>query len=189
MCRQSCLRRYDRNPPARFLLDIAIRRIPEARLRLVDSVFRSLDQFQQLRSLVVATRKRYLRWRFGIQLDSSVNISMSSRFVSRSKGAIKIGSQTYVTFKTLVLSYDLMTGTDRPVDIGERCFIGGGSMICPGVTIGDECIIAAGSVVYCDVPPRSLVAGNPARILKRDIRVGPYGRLEGADERSKTGGW
>ena len=129
-------------------------------------------------------RKRHLRWRFGIQLDNSVNISMSSRFISRSKHSIKIGSQTYVTFKTLILSYDRITGTDRLVEIGERCFIGGGSLICPGVTVGDECIIAAGSVVSSDVPPRSMVGGNPAKILKRDIRVGPYGRLDGANERS-----
>jgi len=130
-------------------------------------------------------RRRLLRWRFGIQLDSSVNISMTSRFVSQSKRSIRIGSQTYITFKTLILSYDRMAGTDRPVEIGERCFVGGGSLICPGVTIGDECIIAAGSVVSCDIPARTIVAGNPARILKRDIRVGPYGRLESADEQAR----
>lgn len=129
-------------------------------------------------------RRRYLRWRFGIQLDNSVNISMTSRFVSRSKRSIRIGSQTYVTFKTLILSYDRIAGMDRPVQIGERCFIGGGSLICPGVTIGDECIVAAGSVVFSDIPPRTIVAGNPARILKRDIRVGPYGRLESADQQA-----
>lgn len=53
------------------------------------------------------------------------------------------------------------------VRIGNDCWIGGGSVICPGVTIGDRCIIAAGSVVVRDVPDDSLAAGNPAVIKKK----------------------
>lgn len=56
----------------------------------------------------------------------------------------------------------------KPVTIGEDCWIGGGSIICPGVTIGDRCVVAAGSVVAKDIPPDSLVAGNPA-VVKRKI--------------------
>jgi maltose O-acetyltransferase len=82
-----------------------------------------------------------------------------------------------VAFKTLIFTLDPLTGEDRPVRIGSRCFIGGGSLILPGVTIGDECIIGAGSVVFDDVPPRSIAGGNPARIIRSDILVGPYGRL------------
>lgn len=134
----------------------------------------------------MAMRKHHLGWRFGIQLDRSVKISMSSRFVTRSRHSIRIGSETYVTFKTLIITYDEIAAKDRPILIGRRCFIGGGSMICPGVVIGNGCIVAAGSVVCSNVPPGSLVAGNPAKILKQGIRVGPYGRLHGADERSRT---
>ena len=47
----------------------------------------------------------------------------------------------------------------------------------PGVTIGDESIIAAGAVVTRDVPSRSIVAGNPATIIRENIEVGPYGRF------------
>lgn len=53
-----------------------------------------------------------------------------------------------------------------PVTIGEDCWIGGGAIICPGVTIGNRCIIAAGSVVTRDVPDDCMVAGNPAKIKK-----------------------
>jgi len=152
----------------------------------VKSVPRSLDQFQLLRSFATGVRKLHLRLRFGIRLDGSVKISMSSRFVTLSKGSIKIGSETYVTFKTLVLAYDRLANIDRPIRIGRRCFIGGGSIICPGVTIGDHCIIAAGSVVDRDVPANCIAGGNPARILVQHIQVGPYGRLAGADERSRA---
>lgn len=101
------------------------------------------------------------------------------------RGSIRIGADTLVAFKTLLYSRDPATGEDRPVRIGERCFIGGGSTILPGVTIGDEVIVGAGAIVFDDVPPRCIVAGNPARILKRDIVVGCYGRLDGADENTR----
>jgi maltose O-acetyltransferase len=58
-------------------------------------------------------------------------------------------------------------------------------MILPGVTIGDGAIVGGGAVVFEDVPPRSIVGGNPARVLKTDIDAGPYGRLEGADENTR----
>lgn len=55
----------------------------------------------------------------------------------------------------------------RPVKIGNNVWIGGGATILPGVTIGDNCVIGAGSVVTKDVEPDTLVAGNPARVIKR----------------------
>ena len=54
----------------------------------------------------------------------------------------------------------------HPVTIGEDCWICGGAIICPGVTIGDRSIIGAGSVVTKDVPPDSLAVGNPCRVIK-----------------------
>jgi maltose O-acetyltransferase len=56
----------------------------------------------------------------------------------------------------------------HPIRIGEDCWIGGGVIICPGVTIGKRCIIAAGSVVTHDIPDDSLAAGVPA-VVKRKL--------------------
>lgn len=53
----------------------------------------------------------------------------------------------------------------RPVEIGERCWIGGGAIILAGVTIGDGAIVGAGSVVTKDVPTGATVVGSPARIV------------------------
>ena len=54
----------------------------------------------------------------------------------------------------------------KPVTIGEDVWVGGGAIICPGVTIGDRSIIAAGAIVTKDVPSDVIVGGNPARIIK-----------------------
>ena len=52
------------------------------------------------------------------------------------------------------------------VVIESHVWIGGGSIICPGVTLGAKSVIAAGSVVTKDVPSEMLVGGNPARVIK-----------------------
>jgi acetyltransferase-like isoleucine patch superfamily enzyme len=55
----------------------------------------------------------------------------------------------------------------KPILIKKGAHIGIGSIIMPGVTIGEGAIVAAGAVVTKDVPPYSLVAGVPARIIKQ----------------------
>ena len=59
----------------------------------------------------------------------------------------------------------------KPVHIGRHCWIGGGAIICPGVTIGDRTVIGAGSVVTRDIPPDVLAAGNPCRVLRNLLTV------------------
>ncbi len=54
----------------------------------------------------------------------------------------------------------------EPVTIGNSVWIGGGATIVPGVTIGDNAVIGAGSVVTRDVPSNTVVAGNPAKVIK-----------------------
>lgn len=64
----------------------------------------------------------------------------------------------------------------KPITIGSDVWIGGGAIICPGVTIGDRTIIGAGSVVTRDIPSDVFAAGNPCRVIKnvaeaQDIRT------------------
>ena len=53
-----------------------------------------------------------------------------------------------------------------PVTIGSDVWIGGGSIICPGIKIGDNVVIGAGSVVTKDIPSNCVAAGNPAKKIK-----------------------
>jgi acetyltransferase-like isoleucine patch superfamily enzyme len=55
----------------------------------------------------------------------------------------------------------------RPVRIGANVWLGFEACVLPGVTIGDGSVVAARAVVVDDVPPNTLVAGNPARIVRQ----------------------
>lgn len=53
-----------------------------------------------------------------------------------------------------------------PVKIEDNCWIGAGSIICPGVTVGENSVIGAGSVVTKDIPANSVAVGNPCKVLR-----------------------
>ncbi|MBC2608246.1 acyltransferase [Pelagicoccus albus] len=66
---------------------------------------------------------------------------------------------------------DQGTTKPQPVVIESGAWLGQGVVICPGVRIGRNSIIAANSVVKCDVPPFSVAAGSPARIVRENFPV------------------
>ena len=87
-----------------------------------------------------------------------------------------MGRQTQIAFKSLIIARTA-DGRVRPVSIGASCFIGGGAVILPGVTIADNCVVGAGAVVFEDTRPGTIVAGNPARVVRENADILPYGRL------------
>jgi len=54
----------------------------------------------------------------------------------------------------------------RPITIGRNVWIGGGVIVCPGVTIGDDAVVGAGSVVTKNVPRGMIAHGNPCRVVR-----------------------
>ena len=54
----------------------------------------------------------------------------------------------------------------QPISIGDNVWLGGGVVVCPGVTIGADTVVGAGAVVTRDLPKRVLAVGNPARIIR-----------------------
>ena len=94
-------------------------------------------------------------------------------------GAIKIGKNVMMGHYCLFYSRNhAHSRTDipmikqgfeeiRPVIIGNDVWIGSRVTILPGVHVSDGCILAAGSVITKDTPPYSIVAGNPAKVIKK----------------------
>jgi len=54
----------------------------------------------------------------------------------------------------------------EPIAIGDNVWLGGGAIVCPGVTIGDDTVVGAGAVVTRDLPAGVVAAGVPARVLR-----------------------
>jgi maltose O-acetyltransferase len=77
------------------------------------------------------------------------------------------GVQLYTATHPLEAGLRRTKALARSIRIGDDCWIGGGAIICPGVTIGNGCVIGAGAVVTKDIPDNSLAIGNPARVSKK----------------------
>ena len=102
--------------------------------------------------------KVYLNARSGIKIGDDVTISYGAKIISTGYDLeewISAGKKTHFE--------------DKPISIGNHCWIGTGAIILPGVTIsGKYVVVAAGAVVTKDIlESKVVVAGNPAKIVKR----------------------
>ena len=141
---------------------------------------KTLDQFRKVRKAVVALRIALLRLR-DVRIGRGSTISLSAKFT----GPVRIGSFTYVAFKTNLDGGGREIEPHTGVVIGDNCFIGAGSILQPGTRIGNGCIVSAGAVVQGEVADRTIVAGNPARVIRENIETGHYGVLPSAAENSR----
>lgn len=131
------------------------------------------------RRAVLDLRVSYFR-RLGMTIGRDTQISLKARMDKTNPRGIHIGDGTLIAFDATILAHDLARIIHSDTYIGSNCFIGCRAIIMPGVKIGDGCIVAAGSVVTVDVPPGSIVAGNPGRAIKSGIRTLKWGVLEDA---------
>jgi maltose O-acetyltransferase len=108
---------------------------------------------------------------------------------------IRIGARTFVNFNLIALdvasitigedvqigpSAQLLTPTHptdpeprrakveaaKPITIGNNVWLGGGAIVCPGVSIGENTVVGAGAVVTRSLPPNVVAVGNPARVIR-----------------------
>ena len=110
-----------------------------------------------------------------ITIGDNCGINSGVYILGRSK--VSIGSNVILSVDVKIIDAGLdlinFVDTEYPVHtsssiiIEDGVWIGAGSIILPGVTVGSKSVIAAGSVVTKSVPPGVVVAGNPARILRR----------------------
>ena len=114
----------------------------------------------------------------GAELVIGERVAISSTVIC-SAFKVQVGADTIMGAGAMVVDTDFhRLGTDgvwindfagaaRPVMIGRSVFIGGRAIILKGVTIGDRSIVGAGAVVTRDVPPDTIVGGNPARTVRK----------------------
>lgn len=112
-----------------------------------------------------------------MDISSSARVSFRTYIDKTYPQGIHIGDETYIVSGAMVLSHDFIK--DRKLDtiIGKKCFIGANSIIMPGVTIGDSVIVGSGSVVTKDIPSGCIVAGNPATIIRDNIKTTKFGKM------------
>ncbi len=97
----------------------------------------------------------------GVRIDSASRVQVGP--------ASMLAAGAYLTDADWHDLYDRTRpiGTTRPIVLGTNVWIGDGATVCKGVTVGDHAIVAAGAVVARDVPPNTIVAGNPARPVRQ----------------------
>ncbi len=85
---------------------------------------------------------------------------------------VQIGPNVQLLTATHPLDADLRRAkweAAEPITIGDNVWLGGGVIVCPGVTIGADTVVGAGAVVTRDLPAGVVAVGNPARVLRRAI--------------------
>lgn len=108
-------------------------------------------------------------------LEIGKNVCVNSNVSIICAQSIKIGDNTGIGWDTEICDTDyhqiLREGAviTAPIEIGSHVFIGRRILIMKGVKIGDGSVIAAGAIVTRDVPPKCLVGGVPARVIKQNI--------------------
>lgn len=162
---------------------------------LIDDIFSTMETAQELATVSVRDQERvhelmakilgkpldisttllppfYIDYGKPIEIGRNCFIQQCCTFFGR--GGIKIGDGVFIGPKCNLITinhdpdpYNRSATYGRPIVIEDKVWIGINSTILPGVTIGYGSIIGAQSVVTHDVPPMTIVAGNPAKIIKR----------------------
>ncbi|QXD16203.1 acyltransferase [Rhodocaloribacter litoris] len=112
-----------------------------------------------------------------IRLEDRVNIGFNCEIFSSSR--VTVGEGTLLAAYCYLVgggNYDIAAGApafadqegleSRGIDIGAHCWLGAGVKVMDGVTIGEGAVIGAGAVVRSAIPPRSLAAGVPCRVIR-----------------------
>jgi len=126
---------------------------------------------------------------FGLYQGASIFLAPNAKMLIKGTGFantntiincfsyIEIGSGTYISDDVRIQDSDNHTVYEngvakeqtKPIIIGDHVWVGKNAIILKGVTIGEGAVVAAGSVVVKDVPSKTLVAGNPAKVIKENV--------------------
>lgn len=123
------------------------------------------------------------------------NVGIAQNVHITAGGSLAIGSGTAILANTFVTDIEhIYAKVDVPIleqpviiretKIGKNCFIGMGAAIQAGTILGDQCIVGANSVVRGTFPSYCVIAGAPARILRKyDSEIGAWPRVDPSADR------
>ena len=140
---------------------------PDARRRILDDLLGSLGDGAEIRPPFHCD--------YGYQIHIGERTFVNFGLVALDVAPIRIGDDVQIGphVQLLTPTHPLEPELRRakweaaePITIGDNVWLGGGVVVCPGVTIGADTVVGAGSVVLRDVPAGVLVAGVPARVVR-----------------------
>jgi len=140
---------------------------PEGRRRLLLDLLGSLGEGTEIRPPLYCD--------YGTNLHIGARTFVNFGLVALDVAQIRIGDDVQIGPRVQLLTptHPLEPALRRakweaaePIAIGDNVWLGGGVVVCPGVTIGADTVVGAGAVVTRDLPPRVLAVGSPARVVR-----------------------
>jgi maltose O-acetyltransferase len=140
---------------------------PAGRLRILADLLGSLGAETEIRPPLYCD--------YGFNLHVGARTFVNYGLVALDVAEIRIGDDVQIgpAVQLLTPTHPLEPELRRdkweaaePISIGDNAWLGGGVIICPGVTIGEDTVVGAGAVVTRDLPPGVLAVGNPARVVR-----------------------
>jgi len=120
------------------------------------------------------------RWR-GVRMGRDCYIDPNAILETAYPENISLGDDVRVTAGAIVMTHikaphylrdkGFVPAVLQPVRLDDHSFIGVNAVVLPGVSVGKAAVVASGAVVSADVPPFTMVAGNPAKVVKRFASV------------------
>jgi len=141
---------------------------PAGRQRLLQELLGALGAGTQVRPPLSCD--------YGYQIRIGTGTFVNFGLVALDVAPITIGDHVQIgpNVQLLTATHPLEPGPRRakwesaqPITIGDNVWLGGGVIVCPGVTIGADTVVGAGAVVTRDLPAGVLAVGNPARVVRR----------------------
>ena len=141
---------------------------PAARRRLLTELFDSYGENSEIRPPLYVD--------YGYQTTVGAGTFANFGLVILDVARVRIGDDVQIgpNVQLLTATHPLEPGPRRekwesaePITIGDNVWLGGGVIVCPGVTIGADTVVGAGSVVTTDLPAGVLAVGVPARVVRQ----------------------
>jgi acetyltransferase-like isoleucine patch superfamily enzyme len=144
------------------------------------SLFRVLVQkllHQAARGCIPGGLRLALYRAMGVRIGRHVFVGLDTWLDDQFPELITLEDDVVISFRVMVVVHDdarrmdrveagQAAGTVAPVVLKRGCYLGAGAIVLPGVTVGEGAVVAAGAVVTRDVPPRTVAAGVPARVIR-----------------------